>query len=299
MYGYFRLADGCMRQQGISRQVTASIYSGNGGLHLSVDKDISAFRSFQAQILQSEAFHYRTAPDTHQKPFGNDRTGTVGSFIIHLDKGRSFGSILCNRYHFCTQHELDSPLSVLCTEHTRQLSVHTASQYLVQHLDDGYLHSQAVEERSELHTDDTAADDGKRSGQFLVIQCITMSPVRHLVYAGNGRDKGFGTGAEQQVIAFVGFSAALHMILVRHCGPSADNRHTMGSQLSFDSQYQLAHYLLLASNNLGQIERYFGHTDRILCSMAGSVIGLGRIQQGLGRDTPFIQAHSTETLLLK
>ena len=64
-------------------------------------------------------------------------------------------------------------------------------------------------------------------------------------------------------------------------------------------KYQLAHYLLLASNNLGQIERYFGHTDRILCSMAGSVIGLGRIQQGLGRDTPFIQAHSTETLLLK
>lgn len=54
-----------------------------------------------------------------------------------------------------------------------------------------------------------------------------MGPVRHLVYAGNGRDKGFGTGAEQQVLAFVGFSAALHMILVRHCGLSADNRHTM------------------------------------------------------------------------
>ena len=54
------------------------------------------------------------------------------------------------------------PLDILCTEHTRQLSVHTASQYLVQHLDDSYLHSQAVEERSELHTDDTAADDGYR-----------------------------------------------------------------------------------------------------------------------------------------
>ena len=39
--------------------------------------------------------------------------------------------------------------------------------------------------------------------------------IRDSVYAGNGRDKGFGTGAEQQVIAFVGFSAALHMILVR------------------------------------------------------------------------------------
>ena len=48
-----------------------------------------------------------------------------------------------------------------------------------------YLHSQAVEERSELHTDDTAADDGKRSGQFLVIQCITMSPIGHFVYVMN------------------------------------------------------------------------------------------------------------------
>ena len=48
-------------------------------------------------------------------------------------------------------------------------------------------------------------------------------------------------------------------------------------------------------NNVLQQDVY----KRQLRSMAGSVIGLGRIQQGLGRDTPFIQAHSTETLLLK
>ena len=40
----------------------------------------------------------------------------VGCFIIHLDKGRSFGSIRHDRHYFCTQHELDSPLGVLCTE---------------------------------------------------------------------------------------------------------------------------------------------------------------------------------------
>ena len=77
-----------------------------------------------------------------------------------------------------------------------------------------------------------------------------MRPERYGIHTGNRRNKGFRTGTQNQVFTFVSFATTLHGILVNDGSLSLHDIYTVCRQFAFNAQHQLAHYLLLAGDNL-------------------------------------------------
>ena len=125
-----------------------------------------------------------------------------------------------------------------------------------------------------------------------------MCPVIHRFHTGNRRDKSFGTRTQYQIFRFIGFFTAANSVLIYDLCLSRHHRYIIGSQLRFDTQYQLAHYFAFTGNDFRQIEGNFGNIHRIFRGMPRTVISLGRIQQCFCRDTSFIQADTAQTVFL-
>ena len=160
VHGHFGLAHGGMGQEREARQVAADIDTGQGGLHVFVHHDAAAFGLLQVEVLQPETLRHGAATHAHQQPFGHDGACAFGILIPHLYLP-AFGH--GQRNDLRAEHELHAALGIVGPQEGGEFLVH-AAQYLVHHLDDRHLHAQAVEERGELHADDSAADDGQRLG---------------------------------------------------------------------------------------------------------------------------------------
>ena len=88
---------------------------------------------------------------------------------------------------------------------TGKLPIHSAQNF-IHHFNNGHFHTKGLEESGKLHADYSSAYNDQRTGHFLVVECITVSPVVYFLNAGNGRYECFTSGTDQKMIASIIFS---------------------------------------------------------------------------------------------
>ena len=125
-----------------------------------------------------------------------------------------------------------------------------------------------------------------------------MRPVIHRFHAGNRRDEGFGTCTKDQIFRIVCLFATANRIFIYDLRLSRHHRDIIGGQLCLYTQYQFAHHFTFTGNDLRQVKRDFGNIHRIFRGMTCTVVSLCRIQQRFRRDASFIQADTSQIILL-
>ena len=120
---------------------------------------------------------------------------------------------------------------------------------------------------------------------------------------GEGRHEGFGTRAYQQALRKIFLPSGFEAYAFG--AASSDHgmlRHGLRSGVPYrgsDSGHQLPDHLFLALEEFGIVVAGFGDMHAVALSVLGEVVQLRAVEKGLGGDAAFVEAHSSERLLLE
>ena len=196
--------------------------------------------------------------------------------------------------------ELHALLGVLRLEHRADLVVQRP-QDLREHLHHRHLRADGIEEARELHADDAATDDDERFGLRFQRENLPVSDdhvAEAFTEARDGRDRGLGARADQQVAGLIGrFSAGddeAFGTAALNDGLFLDHFHLGVPHLDPHAADELLHHLLLALEDGAEIDGGAVDVHAVFVGMAAVIIDFGAVQQRLGRDAALVQAYAAQ-----
>ena len=295
VYGDLRLADGRMGQHGESRDVACGIHARDVGAHMVIH--LHAPAHFHAYVFKAEALDVGAAARAEQDPVPAD--------ALRLP-------VRIREAHFpahypadpASQVELHALLGVDAAEHGCLLRVHAAKD-LRQHLHYGNLGPKAVEETCELHPDNAATYDHQA---FRTLAQRQQFPCGHYCIARfrkprDRRHRGRRSRAEKYPARLVVLPARLQG--EPFGGLSADEGFLLYdlypgvAHLYTHRAHQFLDHLVLAVGDLAIISADILCEYAVFLAQGRMLVQFGAIQKGLGGDTAFVQANSSQFRLFK
>ena len=250
-----------------------------------------------AHSFQSESGGVGTAANTHKNLLRADRLQlSFRGFKMH-----SISLKGCNLAAKIENHTLGS---VSGAEHSADFVIQ-GTKNLREHLDDGHFGPYGIEETGKLHPNDTSADNDHILRSLLQTKGFPAcdNAVPGLCQTRDWRHKSGTSGTDQNFLRAILLPLSLETeIPVRTAGnlrAGLDNFHSEIAHRHTDCSGELLCDLVLAGHHLGKIQAGALGTDSIFLAAASMIIELRAVQQGLGRNTAFVEAHASKLTFFK
>ena len=251
-----------------------------------------------AHLLEPEAVGDRAPPDRHQHLVGVERH----IFAAHVDDDRRAAILLAPRLRLRAGHHLDAQLLELARHHLDDVRI-VARQDRGQRLDDCDLRPQLGVQRADLDADVAAADDDEplrdgverqRPGRIDDPLAVELE-ARDLDRARAGRDHDV-VGLNRRLAAVRG--GQLDGVARGQARHARAVVAAVRLEQDLDAAGELADDLGLPALHLDHVDADVVREDADVAAVAELVVGLGRVDQRLGRDAADIQADAARLVAL-
>ena len=294
---YLGLAVGGVSQHDVAVAVACGEHAVDVGAALRVHDDAGAV-GLDADVLKADALNVGAAADGEQHLVGRDfdllAVGRFGDDLALFD-----GQALV------AQQEGDALLFQLLLEQRADFAVGRAGD-VIEHLDHGDLRARGGVIGDHFQTDDAAADDDevlRHLGQLEHLAVGDDEAADVLAHAGDGRNDRGGAGADNHLRALVVLAAGGHAEAAFHAalddGVFLDDGHARALHLRAHAGDQRLDDLAAARDDglLVELRALDGHA--VFVGMERVLIELGGVEQRLGGNAAFVQAHAAQRVFLK